>query len=151
MIRPTTIDDVRQLEPTKWFDDAWRVEMSKPQAQGYLEAYCRTLLCDKEMMGIAGVAPLLPGTGELWMALQSNAQDHPVLMARSIVHLIGLAQWVLHAHRLQCTVPADPEMERYKGFLTRCGFECEGTLRSYYEPGQDYWLFARLFDPEPMQ
>ena len=150
-ITNTTPEDVRNLKPVHWYDDAWRVMFSAENAADHLDAYCRTFWHDDEIIGIGGVTPQMPGTGEVWMALTDEAYKHKVTLARTIVRMIALAQFILHAHRLQITVPAEAQLDHYKLFRERCGFHYEGTLHSYYEPGKDYWLYYRLFKPDELE
>lgn len=102
--------------------------------------YAWTGVVDGQVIGCAGMVPLLPGVGEIWALFSDALPQHKVSMFKELKrHLEHL-----HAQgypRLQTVVQHG--FETGKRFVERLGFEFEGSMRKYIN-GETYDRYAKI-------
>ena len=145
---PTTVEDIKTIEPTTHQDRVFVAQLGKPEAALFLRTYARTLKDEGKPIAICGVTPVWTGVGDLWVVMSDEAYRQAAVTARHLRQLTEDAREVILAHRLQATVADDNE--RMMTFLKKLGFEQEGCLRAYYEPGRDYLMFSKIWR-EPLE
>lgn len=146
-IRPTTTDDIRNIEVASrfWGPENWKSAMTEsPGAEARLAMLARSVEIDSHVVAIFGVAPSVPGVAEIWTLLEQGAYDHPIAMALAIKRVMPIPWTSLKLHRLQATIEKDTPMEEKTcELLEHHGFQKEGLLRQYF-PGRDFFLYAKV-------
>lgn len=146
--RPTTVEDVRSIEPSTHQDRLYAQQLGRDEAALFLKTYAVTLEHEDKPVAIGGVTPMWTGVGDLWVIMTDEAYRQPAVTARHLRLLVDQAREVILAHRLQATVAVGHE--RMAAFLEHLDFKQEGILRAYYEPDKDYWLYAKVWR-EPLK
>lgn len=102
--------------------------------------YAWTGVHDGQVIGCAGMVPLLPGCGEIWALFSDALPRHKVSMIKELRRHIANLQDQGYP-RLQTVVQSD--FETGKRFVERLGFVNEGKMRKYMN-GVDYDRYANV-------
>ena len=141
------MDDLDRLDPPEFFErvEDWKyVFASAPDA--WLRQYTRAFRHGNMLLGIGGVTPGSPRTGELWFMLDKRAYDHPLLIARHFADFVEVGREAVNAVRLAVTLNTQlPVLQKMQRLLGHHGFQHEGTMRRFFE-GRDYELWSRIFE-----
>ena len=149
IVRNATTEDVFTIVPADHFErvDEWRKILEDPKNEHYVDHYCRSFVCDERVVGMGGLSPTLPNSGEVWFLLSDDAYRHRVGLARHAASLIHVARELIDARRLTSTLRANSEVFlKQWNFMERLGFRCEtpdGMGNYLYE--ETYYQFARTF------
>jgi hypothetical protein len=99
-----------------------------------------TMLADRRVVCIGGVARLWPGLGEVWMVPTRAARKKPLALTHAAIETIEYSLQSLRLNRVQCFCKT--EDERAKRWAVALGFSREATLRKYGAEGSDYDIFS---------
>jgi hypothetical protein len=99
-----------------------------------------TLLIDKRVAVVGGVARLWPGLGEGWLLASPMARTKPVALTKGAMRGIAFTMQSLQLNRVQAHVKTSDI--RAMKWAVALGFVREGTLRKYSPDGADYDVFA---------
>lgn len=120
-----------------------------PNYMELLEHYIRsgvayTAICDGEVLAMWGAWDLWDGVSEAWLIPSRNVDRKTISFHRGALLFFDLFCRRNRTKRLQIHVcSANLRAVRW---AERCYFEKEGVLRNYGPGGEDYIIYARVFD-----
>lgn len=116
-----------------------RVDFVTPEYAAMLaEGYALTLRHEGRILACAGVAEAGYGRGLMWSFLSTDSREHAVLMHRAALRFLS----TVRLRRIEATVVSG--FDRGCRWLTRLGFQHEGTMRAFGPDGADHELYARV-------
>lgn len=99
-------------------------------------------LLDSNPVAIGGIQPITPWVGEAWL-ITSKHHRCTISVIRMIASYLLVVPKETGFRRVEACVRAD--FTRAIRLVRYFGFEYEGTRRSYGKDGEDFLMFARLF------
>lgn len=121
-------------------DISWMPNPAEQLARQADAGFAYTMLVDKRVAAVGGVARIWPGLAEGWVVASPLARTSPVALTKAAIRGIAYTMQSLHLHRLQAHVKtSDKRAVRWAEFL---GFKREGTLAKFGADGSDYDVYA---------
>lgn len=107
-----------------------------------LDGWCKTGVCDGEILGVGGVVVFWPGVGEGYYCLSGHVADHKIEAVLCIKQMIELSFKELVLHRLQTTIRKDfkqaIKLVEHAGFI----LETPNGMAKYTQEGIDSYLYS---------
>ena len=100
-----------------------------------------TLLNEKSVLGIGGIAMLWRGVGEAWVIASPEVQQNPIIFHRTIKKMLHIISDNMKLHRVQAAVMES--FERGHKWIKLFGFKEEGKMEGYGPNGENFIRYAR--------
>jgi hypothetical protein len=101
-----------------------------------------TLLNEKSVIAIGGIAMLWRGVGEAWAIPSTEVEKHPLAFHRVIKKMIDIIQQNKNLHRVQASINEDHEKSHK--WVKALGFKREGKMNGYGPNGENFIRYARV-------
>ena len=109
-------------------------------------SYSFTGFYGDDIIAVAGLTPLWPGTAEAWLFSGTDLAKHPKFVLRQLKIYLDRAVEIFNVHRIQAVVI--DEFPQAHEFIKRLGFICETPdgMKHYGQNGETYKMYARIID-----
>lgn len=134
-ITPFKAEDAVELlgrDCERYFDLLIKLEMDGPGWTGRLE--------DGRVLGCAGMQQVAPWVADFWVIPSRFVAKYPIAFHKTIVTKFRELVASSNAWRIQAVV--DPNYPERVRWITRLGFQREGTMRCFGPDRQDMDLYS---------